>query len=78
MSLEERVTNIVVEMLEIDREKVVPDALFTDDLGADSLTIVELGMAMEEEFDIEIPDEDIEQIQTVSNAVAYIKTKIEE
>jgi acyl carrier protein len=73
MGLEDRVTEIIVEQLGVSKEEVVPEASFIDDLGADSLDIVELVMAMEEEFDIEIPDEDAEKIQTISDAISYIR-----
>lgn len=76
MQLEERVTNIIVNHLNISKEEVIPEASFVDDLGADSLDIVELVMAMEEEFDIEIPDEDAEKIQTIGDAIAYLKEKL--
>ena len=76
MALEERVAGIVAEQLGVSREEVVPEASFIDDLGADSLDIVELVMAMEEEFDVEIPDEDAEKIQTIGAAVAYLKGKL--
>lgn len=69
----ERVKSIIVEQLQVDEDSVVPEASFVDDLGADSLDIVELIMALEEEFDIEIPDEDAEGITTVGDAVNYIK-----
>lgn len=78
MSLEARVKEIIVEQLGVSREEVVPEAHFIDDLGADSLDIVELVMAMEEEFDVEIPDEDAEKIQTIGNAIAYLKDKLED
>ena len=78
MALEERVSKIVVEQLGVSRDEVVADASFIDDLGADSLDIVELVMAMEEEFDIEIPDEDAEKIQTIGAAIAYLKGKLGE
>lgn len=68
----QRVVDIVVEELAVDTEEVTAEASFIDDLGADSLDVVELVMAFEEEFDIEIPDEDAEDIQTVQNAVDYI------
>ncbi len=68
----DRVKKIVVEHLGVDADKVTEDASFIDDLGADSLDIVELVMAFEEEFNIEIPDEDAEKIGTVKNAVEYI------
>ena len=74
MGLEDRVTEIIVEQLGVSKEEVVPEASFIDDLGADSLDIVELVMAMEEEFDIEIPDEDAEKITNVRDAVKYIET----
>jgi acyl carrier protein len=77
MNLEERVTNIIVNHLNISLEEVSPEASFVDDLGADSLDIVELVMAMEEEFDIEISDEDAEKIQTIGDAIAYLKEKHE-
>ena len=77
MNLEERVTNIIVNHLNISLEEVSPEASFGDDLGADSLDIVELVMAMEEEFDIEISDEDAEKIQTIGDAIAYLKEKHE-
>ena len=77
MQLEDRVTNIVVSHLNVSQEEVIPEASFVDDLGADSLDIVELVMAMEEEFDVEIPDEDAEKIQTIGDAIAYLKEKLE-
>ena len=76
MQLEDRVTEIIVEQLGVAREEVGPEASFTDDLGADSLDIVELVMAMEEEFDVEIPDDDAEKIQTIGDAVSYLKEKL--
>ncbi len=75
MEIADRVKELVVEQLGVDAEEVTDDASFVDDLGADSLDIVELVMAFEEEFDLEIPDEDAEKIQTVSNAIEYIKSK---
>ncbi|MGB9866803.1 MAG: acyl carrier protein [Bacillota bacterium] len=72
----EKVKSIIVEQLQVDEDSVVPEASFVDDLGADSLDIVELIMALEEEFDIEIPDEDAENITTVGEAVNYIKERI--
>jgi acyl carrier protein len=68
-----KVKEIVVEQLGVDEEEVSEQASFVDDLGADSLDIVELVMALEEEFDLEIPDEDAEKITTVGDAVNYIK-----
>ena len=73
MSVEEKVKEIIVDQLGVDEKQVNPEASFVDDLGADSLDTVELVMALEEEFDIEIPDEDAEKIATVQNAVDYIK-----
>ncbi|MDP3937816.1 MAG: acyl carrier protein [Deltaproteobacteria bacterium] len=75
MAIEERVKEIIVEQLGVNEEEVIPEASFIDDLGADSLDIVELVMAMEEEFDMEIPDEDAEKIQTIQDAINYIKAK---
>jgi acyl carrier protein len=76
MSVEDKVKNIIVEQLGVDMETVTPEASFIDDLGADSLDIVELVMTMEEEFDLEIPDEDAEKIKTVNDVISYIKTKV--
>jgi acyl carrier protein len=72
-SIEERVTNIVVDLLGVDAERVVPEARFRDDLEADSLDLVELIMAFEEEFGGDISDEDAQKITTVGEAVAYLK-----
>ncbi len=71
-SVEERVKQIIVEQLGVDEAEVTPNASFVDDLGADSLDTVELVMAFEEAFEIEIPDEDAEKIRTVQDAVSYI------
>lgn len=71
-SIEERVKKIVCEQLGVKEEEVVPAASFVDDLGADSLDTVELVMALEEEFDTEIPDEEAEKITTVQEAIDYI------
>ena len=71
--IEEKVREIICEQLNVSPEDVVPEASFVDDLGADSLDQVELIMAMEEEFDISIPDEDAEKIATVKDALDYIK-----
>ena len=73
MSVEEKVKEIIVDQLGVDEKQVKSEASFIDDLGADSLDTVELVMALEEEFDIEIPDEDAEKITSVQNAVDYIK-----
>jgi len=75
--LEKRVEAIIVEQLGVTPEEVVPEASFIDDLGADSLDIVELVMAMEEEFDIEIPDEHADRLQTIGSAVQYLKERLE-
>ncbi|HWP34521.1 MAG TPA: acyl carrier protein [Thermodesulfobacteriota bacterium] len=72
-SIEKRVKEIIVEQLGVSEDEVVPEASFVDDLGADSLDQVELVMALEEEFDIEIPDEDAEKIHTVQDAINYIQ-----
>jgi acyl carrier protein len=74
MSIEDKVKKIIVEKLSVDLEEVVPEASFVDDLGADSLDLVELIMSMEEEFDIEIPDEQAEKLVTVQDALSYIQT----
>ena len=74
MSVEDRVQKIVCEQLGVSSEEVKLEASFIDDLGADSLDTVELVMALEEEFEIEIPDEEAEGIQTVKNAVDYINS----
>ena len=74
MSIEEKVQKIVCEQLGVSTEEVKLEASFIDDLGADSLDTVELVMAFEEEFEIEIPDEEAESIQTVKNAVDYINS----
>jgi len=72
MSLNEKVTNIIADKLSVEESRVVPEASFLDDLGADSLDTVELIMEFEEEFDLEIPDEDAEKITTVGAALKYI------
>jgi acyl carrier protein len=71
--VEERVKEIICEQLGVEEDEVTPNAKFIEDLGADSLDTVELVMAFEEEFDLEIPDEDAEKIVTVSDAITYIK-----
>jgi acyl carrier protein len=75
MSVEQRVKHIIVEQLGVDESQVDNNASFVDDLGADSLDIVELVMAFEEAFDIDIPDEDAEKIATVKDAIDYIENK---
>ncbi|MGE5345939.1 MAG: acyl carrier protein [Acidithiobacillales bacterium] len=74
-SIEEKVKSIIVEQLGVQADEVKPEASFVDDLGADSLDTVELVMAFEEAFSIEIPDEDAEKIQKVKDAIAYIEGK---
>ncbi|NVJ49183.1 MAG: acyl carrier protein [Gammaproteobacteria bacterium] len=76
-TIEERVKKIVVEQLGVKEEEVTAESSFVDDLGADSLDTVELVMALEEEFDTEIPDEEAEKISTVQAAVDYIKANVE-
>jgi acyl carrier protein len=76
-SIEERVKKIVVEQLGVEEDQVTPDASFIDDLGADSLDTVELVMALEEEFDCEIPDEEAEKIATLAQATAYVENNLE-
>lgn len=75
MAVQDKIADIIVEQLGVKREEVTPEASFVDDLGADSLDTVELVMALEEEFGIEIPDEDAEKIQTVGDAIKYIEEK---
>lgn len=76
MDVMEQVKQIIVEQLNVSEEEVVPTASFVDDLGADSLDVVELVMEFEEKFDLEISDEDAEKIATVEDAVRYIESKI--
>ncbi len=75
-SVAKKVSDIIVEQLGVDLKEVTETASFIDDLGADSLDTVELVMAFEEEFELEIPDEDAEEIQTVADAVRYITAKV--
>ena len=75
-NIEERVQKIVVEQLGVSDDEVIPNASFVDDLGADSLDTVELVMALEEEFECEIPDEDAEKITSVQQAIDYVKTTV--
>ena len=74
-TIEEQVKEIIVEQLSVNAEEVVPEASFVDDLGADSLDLVELIMVMEEKFGQEIPDDDAAKLQTVQDAISYIKEK---
>lgn len=76
MNIEEKVKNIIVEQLGVEPEQVKPEAQFVNDLGADSLDTVELIMALEEEFNIDIPDEQAEKIKTVGEAIEHIKAKV--
>jgi len=75
MTVEERIKNIIVEQFGVKLEEATPEALFVDDLGADSLDLVELTMAMEEEFNIQITDEDAEKLDTVGKLIQYIEEK---
>jgi len=77
VSVFERVKKIIIEQLGVDEEQVTTEASFTDDLGADSLDTVELVMALEQEFNLEIPDEDAEKITNVNQAVKYIQEHLE-
>ena len=74
-ALEDKIKEIIVEQLGVSAEEVVPEASFIDDLGADSLDIVELVMALEEEWGLEIPDDDAEKIQTIQDAINYIEER---
>jgi acyl carrier protein len=76
MSVVDKIKKLIAEKLEIDLSEVVPDASFVNDLGADSLALVEMIMSMEEEFDIDISDSDAEKLITVQNAVDYINSYI--
>lgn len=73
-SIEDRVKDIIVDQLGVNAEQVTPEAKFIEDLGADSLDTVELVMAFEEEFEIEVPDEEAEKLQSVGDVVTYVKT----
>lgn len=78
MSVDEKVKNVIIEQLGVSADEVVPSASFVDDLGADSLDLVELVMVLEEEFGQEIPDEAAEKIQTVQDAISYIQSNMKE
>jgi acyl carrier protein len=78
MAIEDKVKEIIVDQLGVEPEQVKPEASFIDDLGADSLDTVELVMAFEEEFDLEIPDDDAAKIKSVGDAITYIKSKASE
>lgn len=75
MAVFERVRDVIAKELNVSEDQITPDATFADDLGADSLDVVELVMTLEDEFDISIPDEDAEKIRTVADAVGYIEAK---
>ena len=75
MEVNSKLKEIIVEQLSVDEDRIKAESSFIDDLGADSLDIVELVMTMEEKFDLEIPDEDAEGLKTVGDAVSYLKTK---
>ncbi len=75
MTLEERVVKLVMEQLDVTKEECVPEASFIDDLGADSLDLVELIMEMEEAFGIEIADEELEKIRTIKDVIDFLKSK---
>jgi acyl carrier protein len=77
MGLQDQISEILVQQLGVTKEELVPEANFVNDLGADSLDIVELVMALEEVFDIEIPDDDAEKIKTIGDALTYVQGKIE-
>ncbi|PTN36878.1 acyl carrier protein [Desulfonatronum sp. SC1] len=76
MSMEEKVKKIIIDQLGVSADQVTPDAAFVDDLGADSLDLTELIMAMEEEFGVEIDDEDAQKMTKVKDALAYIQSKV--
>jgi acyl carrier protein len=75
MAVEERIREIIVEQLGVSADEAVNEASFIDDLGADSLDIVELVMAIEEEFGIEVPDEDAERMQNIGDVISYVQEK---
>jgi len=76
--IEERIKKIIAEQLMVEEDEITPEASFIDELGADSLDTVEMIMEIEDEFGIEIPDEDAEKLQTVGDAIEYVKRKVEE
>ncbi len=76
MSVEEKVIDIIAQKLNLSKDQIKPEASFVEDLGADSLDLVELVMAMEEAFGMEVPDEDAEKLRTVKDVIDYVKSKI--
>ena len=78
MALEDKIKEIIIDQLGVSPEEVVAEASFIDDLGADSLDIVELVMALEEEWGLEIPDDDAEKIQTIQDAINYVEERVKE
>jgi acyl carrier protein len=78
MALEDKIKEIIIEQLGVSADEVVPEASFIDDLGADSLDIVELVMALEEEWGLEIPDDDAEKIQTIQDAITYVEERVKD
>ena len=76
-SIEEKVKELIVQQLGVSESEVVPEAKFIDDLGADSLDLVELVMALEDEYGIDIPDEDVEKIVTVGDAIKYLQERVQ-
>ncbi len=78
MSLEDRVKKVIEEQLSVNQDQIIENASFIDDLGADSLDTVELVMALEEEFSMEIPDEEAEKITKVGEAIEYVKSNVQE
>jgi len=77
MSVEEKVIEIIAQKLNLSKDQIKPEASFVDDLGADSLDLVELVMAMEEAFGMEVPDEDAEKLRTVKDVIEYVKSRVE-
>ncbi len=78
MELEKKIIKIIAEKLNLSEDQIKPEASFVDDLGADSLDLVELVMAMEEEFGMEVPDEEAEKLRTVQDVIDYVKKKLGE
>jgi len=76
MSVEEKVIEIIAQKLNLSKDQIKPEASFVDDLGADSLDLVELVMAMEEAFGMEVPDEDAEKLRTVKDVIEYVKSRV--